>query len=98
MGMPAAGRSVTSIAALLALPEDGLRHELLEGVHVVTPAQALPHQRVATELLTLLRAGLQRCEAAEVLTSPADIMLGRDTHVQPDVLVISHRPGSELNS
>ncbi|HEY6108725.1 MAG TPA: hypothetical protein VIV56_07465, partial [Gemmatimonadales bacterium] len=41
MGMPAASPDVTTIADLLALPEDGMRHELLDGVHVVTPAPAL---------------------------------------------------------
>jgi hypothetical protein len=49
--LPATERGITTIAALLALPDDGLRHELLEGVHVVTPAQSLPHQRMVTELL-----------------------------------------------
>jgi hypothetical protein len=31
MGMPAASSEPTTIAELLALPEDGLRHELLDG-------------------------------------------------------------------
>ncbi len=36
MGM-AAWDSISTIDKLLALPEDGLRHELLAGEHVVTP-------------------------------------------------------------
>ena len=43
--MPAM-RAVTTIEELLALPEDGQRHELLYGVHVVTPAPAYGHQDV----------------------------------------------------
>ncbi len=49
MGMPAP-RSVTTIDELLALPEDGMRHELLDGVHVVTPAPTRVHQRVLRRL------------------------------------------------
>jgi len=98
LGMPATERGITTVAALLALPEDGLRHELLEGVHVVTPAAAVPHQRMVTELLYLLRAALQGREVAEVCTSPADIVLGLDTLVQPDVFVVSRRPGHKPQS
>jgi Uma2 family endonuclease len=98
VGMPATERGVTTIAELLALPEDGMRHELLDGVHVVTPAPALPHQRVVTELIYQLRTALQGGEDAEVFTSPADIMLGPDTLVQPDVFVVSLRQGDRLRS
>ena len=35
MGMPAVPETVTTIDALLALPDDGMRHELLDGVHAV---------------------------------------------------------------
>jgi hypothetical protein len=38
MGMPAP-QAVTTVEELLALPDDGLRHELLDGEHVVTPAR-----------------------------------------------------------
>ncbi len=37
MGMPAPS-SVTTINELLSLPDDDMRHELLDGTHVVTPA------------------------------------------------------------
>jgi hypothetical protein len=35
---------VTTVDQLLALPDDGLRHELLDGEHVVTPAPAYRHE------------------------------------------------------
>ena len=45
MGMPATTEApITTIEALLALPDDGMRHELLDGEHVVTPAPAYPHR------------------------------------------------------
>lgn len=39
---------------LLALPEDGQRHELLEGALIVSPPAAGPHQRVAAYLEALM--------------------------------------------
>ncbi|MGE5761985.1 MAG: hypothetical protein ACM37V_16660, partial [Gemmatimonadota bacterium] len=57
--MPAASPNVATIAELLALPEDGMRHELLDGVHVVTPAPALLHQAMVRELMALLIPALQ---------------------------------------
>jgi hypothetical protein len=53
MGMPAP-QPVSTIEDLLALPEDGMRHELLNGEHVMTPAPAVDHQRVVQRLLVLL--------------------------------------------
>ena len=93
MGMPAPTETVTTIEELLALPEDGMRHELLDGVHVVTSAPGLPHQRVVGELFFALSRALEGRDDVLVFTSPADIVLGPKTLVQPDVFVIAHEPG-----
>jgi hypothetical protein len=50
MSMPAPYPPITTIEQLLALPDDGLRHELLDGVHVVTPASRYVHQRAISQL------------------------------------------------
>lgn len=96
MGMPAAPPDVTTIDELLALPEDGRRHELLDGVHAVTPAPSLFHQFMVRELMTVLAAGLQGQDRFHLLSSPADIVLGARTLVQPDVFVIERQPGMPL--
>jgi Uma2 family endonuclease len=88
MGMPAATPDVTTIAELLALPADGMRHELLDGVHVVTPAPALLHQLMVREIASRLLSALEHQNRHEVLWSPADIVLGVGTLVQPDVFVV----------
>lgn len=92
MGMPAL-HPVTTIEELLALPEDGLRHELLDGVHVVTPAPALLHQRAVGALYRHLLEALRDRDDAEVFTSPADVVLGPRTLVQPDLFVVRRVPG-----
>jgi Uma2 family endonuclease len=91
--MPASYPPVTTIEELLALPEDGLRHELLDGVHVVTPAPRYIHQRALSELEALLRAAISGRKDVEVIHSPADIVLGPSTLVQPDLFVIRRTPG-----
>jgi len=96
MGMPALYPPVTTIEALLALPEDGLRHELLDGVHVVTPAPQLLHQRAVARLCFHLRDALEARKDAEVFTSPADVVLGPRTFVQPDIFVVHREPGRKL--
>ena len=88
MGMPAAHPDVSTIEELLALPEDGMRHELLDGVHVVTPAPRFRHQRALLELLTTFAAHLQSSHEWTALPSPADVILGPRTLVQPDVFVV----------
>jgi Uma2 family endonuclease len=93
MSMPAM-RPVTTIEELWALPEDGQRHELLDGVHVVTLSPAYRHQVVVSRLMGgLLRATASRPEL-EVLTSPADIRLGPRTAVQPDLFVCRVDPST----
>jgi len=91
MGMPVP-TPVTTIEELLALPEDGLRHELLDGEHVVTPAPALRHQQVIRDLLHALEQALRECQDVDLLTSPADMVLGPRSLVQPDIFVTRRHP------
>ena len=96
MGMPALHPPITTIEKLLALPDDGLRHELLDGVHVVTPAPSLLHQRTLRALLEHLRTVLTGRAEVEMFWSPADVVLGPRTLVQPDLFVVRRTPGQPL--
>jgi Uma2 family endonuclease len=91
MGMPAT-IPVTTIDGLLALPDDGMRHELLDGEHVVTPAPALLHQRILRELFGSLVTALEAHADLEMFWSPADVRLGPRTLVQPDLFIIRSDP------
>jgi len=73
-----------TIGDILALPDDGMRHELLDGGIIVTPAPGAPHQRVASRLVRVLNdAAPDELEALENLgiTIPAGMFI-------PDVVVI----------
>ncbi|TDD65133.1 Uma2 family endonuclease [Jiangella aurantiaca] len=72
-------------AELDAMPDDGRRHELLDGVLLVTPAPAPMHQVAVTRLLLMLD---RACPTGlEVLPAPLDVALSDDTVLEPDVLV-----------
>ena len=92
MGMSAT-RPITTIEELLALPDDGMRHELLDGVHVVTPSPIKVHQRVLRNVFYALDRAVGPDASIEILWSPADIHLSPTTLVQPDVFIVT-KPGS----
>jgi Uma2 family endonuclease len=98
MAMPAITDPVTTIDHLLALPYDGQRHELLDGVHVVTPAPLLPHQRVIMALIRVLDSVCVEREDAELFMSPADVILTPRTLVQPDVFIVRKTHGKPLRA
>jgi len=96
MGMPRLQDPVTTVEELLALPDDGLRHELLDGWHVVTPAPALLHQRAVGKLQYELQTYLKDRSDLELFASPADVILGPRILVQPDLFVARVPPGGGL--
>jgi Uma2 family endonuclease len=92
MVMPAAMPPARWNRAMLeALPDDGQRHEIIDGVHYVTPSPGLPHQYVAAMLYDALRHYIDREPIDWLFFSPSDIELAPDTIVQPDVMVFPRR-------
>ncbi len=73
----------------LLFPDDGRRHELIDGDHFVTPAPRTKHQIASANLSGLLFAHLQRTKAGRVLTAPTDVVLSDLDVVQPDLLFTS---------
>ena len=80
-----AAANVLTRADLDALPDDGLRHELIDGQFVMTPAPGTAHQIIAASFVEILRP-LVRGTELRVLSSPYDVVLGPHV-VEPDVVV-----------
>ena len=70
---------------LNALPDDGLRHELIDGQFIMTPAPSSAHQ-ISVTSLTLLLGNALRDTRLQVLVAPLDVVLGPHV-VEPDLLV-----------
>jgi len=78
------GRPFT-VDDLEAMPDDGRRYELIDGMLLVSPAPMLRHQKIVTSLAALLHA---RCPAnLHTLAAPFAVRPSKKTELQPDVLV-----------
>src|SRR5947209_20447661 len=71
-------------------PDDGNRYELLDGVLLVTPQAAAPHQIVASRIQGELVISLQKPGLAHVVGPGAVVRMPR-TQLQPDILVYPAR-------
>jgi Uma2 family endonuclease len=69
-------------------PEDGQRHELIDGEHVVTPAPTARHQRASGRLYLALQEAAGHGERGEVYFAPLDVVLSPTDVVQPDLLFV----------
>lgn len=70
------------------IPDDGKRHEILDGVHYVSPAPTVDHQRLGGRLFLKLGTFVNTY-LGEVFYAPTDVVLSPHDIVQPDLLFIS---------
>jgi len=71
-------------------PDDGRRHELIDGEHFVTPAPALRHQELLGRLYLALGNHLAQHRAGKVYLAPADVVFSSFDVVEPDLLFVSN--------
>ena len=71
-------------------PDDGKRHEIIDGEHYVTPAPNVRHQvlvrRLVYDLEHYFRAHPQ---TGQVFAAPLDVLLSAYDIVEPDLLVVT---------
>ena len=70
-------------------PDDGKRHEIIDGEHYVTPSPNLKHQSVSANLLGLLWIHLKRHPVGSVFAAPFDVVFSDLDVVEPDLLYVS---------
>jgi Uma2 family endonuclease len=78
------GRPFT-VDDLEAMPDDGNRYELIDGMLLVSPAPNLKHQKMVVKLTGVLDAVCP--DDMHVLSAPFAVRPSRTTELQPDVLV-----------
>jgi len=89
MGMPEALHRWTR-EEVLALPDDGQRHEVFDGELVVSSAPRYRHQAILSKLHLLVGNYGEAFRVGTVLLSPADLPLLGGQVAQPDLFVLPH--------
>lgn len=74
---------------LLAMPEDGKRHELIDGVYYVSSAPRPLHQVVLTLLTALLGRHLDDQPLGQLLIGPVTVVFSDTDVVEPDLIYIA---------
>jgi len=85
-------------ADYLRFPEDGLRHEIIDGEHYVTASPATRHQRISRNLLYLIQNYLERHPIGELFAAPFDALLSDFDIVVPDLIYLSNERSRFLTS
>ena len=74
----------------LLFPDDGMRHELIDGEHYVTPSPNTKHQTVSVTLTVLIGGWLEANPIGRLYHAPFDVVFTRFDVVEPDLLYLSN--------
>ncbi len=70
------------------IPEDGKRHEIIDGRHYVTPSPDIGHQWASGQLFYELTRKITKRGRGLVYSAPLDVHLDRGSVLQPDIIVV----------
>lgn len=88
--MPVTSQRKLTYADFLLFPDDGNRHEIIDGVHYVTPSPNFSHQELLGRLhLALGNFLATRRHLGRVVLSPFDVVMSNHDVVEPDLLFIA---------
>ena len=74
----------------LLFPDDGKRHELIDGEHYVTASPNMKHQQVLLNLTLLIGNRLAAHPIGRMFFAPFDVLFSRFDVVEPDLLYLSN--------
>ena len=73
------------------LPDDGRRHEIIDGVHYVNPAPGTQHQSVSKHLQYQLYTKVELAGLGLFFSAPVDVQLTDNDIVQPDLVIVLNK-------
>jgi Uma2 family endonuclease len=79
-----------------ALPDDGHRYEIVDGVLYMAPSLNRSHQTTAGRLFRNLSTYIEDAGLGRVYIAPFDVELDAKTVVQPDVMVILNANSNKI--
>jgi Uma2 family endonuclease len=71
------------------LPDDGRRHEIIDGEHYVNPSPNTRHQTVSRNLSFALWEQVREHDLGEIFYAPYDVVLSDFDIVEPDIIFVS---------
>ena len=77
-------------------PDDGKRHELIDGEHYVTPSPNMRHQQLLGTLHGLIWTYLQTRSIGTVFFAPFDVVFSMFDVVEPDLLYLSDERAAKV--
>src|SRR5687768_15148820 len=77
-------------------PDDGKRHELIDGEHYVTPSPNTKHQKVSGNLFLLIGTWLEQHPIGQLFFAPFDVVFSQFDVVEPDLLYMSNERSVEV--
>jgi Uma2 family endonuclease len=77
-------------------PDDGKRHELIDGEHYVTPSPNLKHQKVSGNLHLLIAGWLEHNPLGQIFYAPFDVIFSMFDVVEPDLLYMSNERAATI--
>ena len=80
----------------LQFPDDGKRHELIDGEHYVTPSPNTKHQRVSGRLYLTIGNWLEAHPTGQLFYAPFDIVFSNFDVVEPDLLYMSNERAATI--
>jgi Uma2 family endonuclease len=80
----------------LLFPDDGQRHELIDGEHYVTPSPNTRHQRVSGNLFLMIGSWLEEHTIGRLFYAPYDVVFSNFDVVEPDLLYLSNERMAEV--
>src|SRR5262249_41651702 len=70
-------------------PDDGKRHELIDGEHYVTPSPNVRHQQLSINLVLLIGGWLDTNSLGRLYHAPLDVVISTHDVVEPDLVYVS---------
>src|SRR5687767_199139 len=77
-------------------PDDGLRHELIDGEHYVTPSPNTRHQGIVIKLGARLFNWVEQHRTGRLFVAPLDVVFSRFDVVEPDLLYMTSERAAQI--
>ena len=80
----------------LLFPDDGKRHELIDGEHYVTPSPNTRHQVILGRLYLDVANWLEQHPIGHLFLAPYDVVFSRFDVVEPDLVYVSNEQAGAI--